>query len=117
MNSSLLCGPAVPLEALGSWELIHSCPYPFPLLGEDREAITRVGNLTSLTLAMEGENLGDSALETWPGKVTKSETAKPGDRHHLRGAHRGRREGHRAGSGIAGPAKEEHWMKTKSQGG
>lgn len=76
MNSSLLCSPAVPLEALGSWEPIHSCPYPFPLLGEDREAITRVGNLTSLTLAMEGENLGDSALETWPGKVTKSETAK-----------------------------------------
>lgn len=29
----------------------------------------------------------------WPGKVPRSETAEPGDRHHLRGAHRGGREG------------------------
>lgn len=42
---------------------------------------------------MEGENLGHSALETRPGKATRSETAEPGDRHHLRAAHRGRREG------------------------
>lgn len=50
-------------------------------------------------------------------KITKLETRKPGDRYHLRGAHRGRREEHRACSGIVGlPEEEESWMKTKSQG-
>jgi len=50
-------------------------------------------------------------------KIIKPETTKPGDRHHLRGAHGGRTEEHIASSGITGLAEEEEsWMKTRSQG-
>lgn len=77
MNSSWLCSPAVSLEALGSWEPVHSCPYPATAgrWGSKNTAWLHQPD-SSLTLAMEGENLGDSALETWPGKVTKIRNSK-----------------------------------------
>lgn len=46
-------------------------------------------------------------------KYTKSEITKPDDRHHFRGAHRGRKEEQRTCSEAVRLAEEESWMKTK----